>query len=154
MNIVIGGKKIMNEYENIEGINCPKKENEKKEIIVVKENSKIINFFVEFWRDNKKKLLVIGGIGVTVVGTALAIDNVNQRQYIKALTEKVLNQKNKMKYLYKQNNIKNKRIEVLENMCMQKDKFFKKFISEGTRRGNSECARQLAYRRVYINENS
>ena len=44
-------------------------------------------------------------------------------------------------------NSKTKRIETLENLCLKKDNFFKKFISDGTKRGDSECARQLASRK-------
>lgn len=114
--------------------------------------TQIKNFTKAFWNNNKNKILFVGGCGLVIAGTALAIDNVHQREYVKSLSEKVFNQKNKIKYLYKQNNIKNKRIETLKNMCIKKDNFFKKFISDGTRRGDPECARQLAYRKQYIKE--
>ena len=114
--------------------NIPLKENNTNNTI-----TKIKNYYTKFWKNNKEKILVIGGIVVTAIGTALVIDHINQRKFAKIIL-----------YLHNQNKIKDKRIEILENMCLEKEKFFKKFISDGTRRGDPECARQLAYRRQYF----
>ncbi len=108
---------------------------------------------VIFLRKHKNKILLISGIGVSIVVTALTADNIAQRKNNKILSNIIVKQKNKIKYLYKLNNSKTKRIETLENLCLKKDNFFKKFISDGTKRGDSECARQLAYRKQYISRN-
>lgn len=108
---------------------------------------------VVFLRKNKNKILLISGIGVSILVTALTADNIAQRKNNKILSNIIVKQKNKIKYLYKLNNSKTKRIETLENLCLKKDNFFKKFISDGTKRGDSECARQLAYRKQYISRN-
>lgn len=108
---------------------------------------------VVFLRKHKNKILLISGIGVSILVTALTADNIAQRKNNKILSNIIVKQKNKIKYLYKLNNSKTKRIETLENLCLKKDNFFKKFISDGTKRGDSECARQLAYRKQFIFRN-
>lgn len=108
---------------------------------------------VIFLRKHKNKILLISGIGVSILVTALTADNIAQRKNNQILSNIIVKQKNKIKYLYKLNNRKTKRIETLENLCLKKDNFFKKFISDGTKRGDSECARQLAYRKQFISRN-
>lgn len=137
----------MNEYEN----------NNDNTMIIVQENNESNNALNKikkstkmFWNKNKNIIIFVGGCCIVIAGTVLTIDNVKQRKLAKELSEKVFNQKNKINYLYKQNSIKDKRIKSLEKMCIDKDNFFKRFISDGTRRGDSECARQLAYRKQYL----
>lgn len=105
---------------------------------------------INFLKKNKSKIFIASEIGLSVIVVALVVDDINQRNNVKKLTEKIFTQKSKIKYLYEQNSTKTRRIETLENFCMKKDNFFKKFISDGTKRGDSECARQLAYRKQYI----
>ena len=89
----------------------------------------------------KHKRIIMGvkiGLGVlgTVALTALTVDNVKKGQTIKV-----------------QRNIISKnmdRINVLEDMCEKKDAFAKSLFSKLCREGNSEGARQLAYRRWYL----
>lgn len=127
---------INNECEN----------NDKNESKITKMKYWTINFL----KKNKSKIFIASEIGLSVIVVALVVDDINQRNNVKKLTEKIFTQKSKIKYLYEQNSTKTRRIETLENFCMKKDNFFKKFISDGTKRGDSECARQLAYRKQYI----
>lgn len=127
---------INNECEN----------NDKNESKITKMKYWTINFL----KKNKSKIFIASEIGLSVIVVALVVDDINQRNNVKKLTEKIFTQKSKIKYLYEQNSTKTRRIETLENFCMKKDNFFNKFISDGTKRGDSECARQLAYRKQYI----
>lgn len=137
----------MNECENDNTIIILQENNESTNTInKIKKSAKM------FWNKNKNKIIFVGGCCIVVAGTVLTIDNVKQRKLVKELSEKVINQKNKINYLYKQESIKDKRIKFLEKMCIEKDNFFKRFISDGTRRGDSECARQLAYRKQYLKD--
>lgn len=137
----------MNECENDNTIIILQENNESTNTInKIKKSAKM------FWNKNKNKIIFVGGCFIVVAGTVLTIDNVKQRKLVKELSEKVINQKNKINYLYKQESIKDKRIKFLEKMCIEKDNFFKRFISDGTRRGDSECARQLAYRKQYLKD--
>lgn len=115
--------------------------------------SEIKDKSVKFLKKHKNKILFISGIGISILVTALTVDNITQRKNVEVLSDTIVKQKSKIKYLYKLNNSKNKRIETLENLCLKKDNFFKKFISDGTKRGDSECARQLAYRKQFVSGN-
>ena len=124
-------------------------EKEKNTINKIKGSTKI------FWNKNKDKIIFLGRCCIIVAGTILIFDDVNQRKYAKELPslkkdniellKELRNQKNENNYLRMQN-------IAVTKMNENKDNFFKRFISEGTRRGDSECARQLAYRKQYLKE--
>lgn len=108
---------------------------------------------VKFLKKHKNKILFVSGIGISILVTTLTVDNIKQRKNLEVLSDTIVKQKSKIKCLYELNNSKNKWIETLENLCLKKDDFFKKFISDGTKRGDSECARQLAYRKQVVSGN-
>lgn len=135
----------MNEYENDNTMIIVQENNESNNTLnKIKKSAKM------FW--HKNNFIFMGRCCILIVGTVLTINIVKQRKYVKELSQKVFNQKNKINYLYKQNSMKDKRIKYLEKMCVDKDNFFKRFISDGTRRGDSECAKQLAYRKHYLSK--
>lgn len=104
--------------------------NEKNKLETLKCSTK------EFWNNHKDRIIFWGKCCAVAAVSLLIIDDINQRSINKNLSNKI--------------HIQNKRIENLKNICTEKDNFFKKFISAGTRRGDSECARQLRYRRQYL----
>jgi flavodoxin len=104
----------------------------------------------EFLNNNKEKIILISGCCLVAVGSGLVIDDIKQRNCVKCLTTKNFEQRKQIKQLNFQNLMMSKKIEDLENMCLKKDNFFKKFISDGTKRGDPECARQLCYRKQYL----
>ena len=95
----------------------------------MKEASKSIKLFFE---KHKKKITIIG-----VTCTAFAIGwmikgNIDSK-IIQEMSEEIL--------------FKNSKIDTLENACKEKDAFMRRFFSNGTRDGYSECARQLSLMR-------
>ncbi len=95
----------------------------------MKKSSKSIKIFLE---KNKKKIVIIG-----VTCTALAIGwflkGKIDSKIIQELNEEIL--------------LKDSKINTLGKACKEKDAFMKRFFSNGTRDGYSECARQLSYMR-------
>lgn len=53
--------------------------------------------------------------------------------------------------LRKENKAKDKRIRQLENLCEEKDSYFKEMISDGLRHGSKKAAQHMADRKKYLN---
>ena len=94
----------------------------------------------EFLNKNKEKIKTgakcIMGCTVLLGTGALIIDNRNKRKIIDNMKEMIVAQ--------------SQQIENLKGLCCEKDNFFKRFISELFRQGNSEGARQMAYRKYWL----
>lgn len=54
--------------------------------------------------------------------------------------------------LKEENRRKNKRIRQLENLCEEKDSFFKELMSDGMRHGSSLAAKHMRDRKDYLNK--
>ena len=92
--------------------------------------------FKDFIEKHKEKIVIIGSGCALVVTTCLLKGMIDDKKYskiIRKLNEEVIIEKNR-------------RIAAIR-ACEEKDTFAKRFFSQGTRDGYSECARQLSYMR-------
>ena len=54
--------------------------------------------------------------------------------------------------LKKTNSVQNKRIKQLENLCEEKDSFFKELMSDATKHGSSLGAKHMSDRAKYLKD--
>ena len=56
--------------------------------------------------------------------------------------------------LKRENTSLKKRVAQLENLCEEKDAYFKELISDGLRHGSSKAAKHMSDRKEYLNRNN
>ena len=98
--------------------------------------------FKEFLHNNKREI-IIGGFLLGALGV-LGLDDNQQRKDKEVLTYENEALRNIV-------NTQNSKIGELEKKYLEKDSIFSRCIACGTRSGDSECARQMNYRRQYLN---
>lgn len=97
-------------------------------------------YYKNFRKENKKKVILISQVTITIVicGVMVYLIKENKRK-----TE-LLNHVNDIAIEYKN------KYENAVKICERKDAFMDKFMSKLLREGNSEGARQMAYKRWKI----
>ena len=90
-----------------------------------------------FWKENKKRVILIAKIatGTAILGTMtyLVKENIRKTELLNFVGDIAIEYKDKYKKTVK--------------LCESKDEFINSFISKLLREGNSEGARQMAYKR-------
>jgi hypothetical protein len=106
----------------------------------MKKNSEISKSSFE---KHKKKVLVIGGCCVTFAMGWMIKGSIDSKKFCE-LSEEIIQ---KDRIIIRKDRI----INILQKACKNKDSFMRRFFSQGTRDGYSECARQLSYMRRTAN---
>lgn len=89
---------------------------------------------IKTFYNNHKEEIYIGTTAILIGGLMyLGVKNHQQGNLIKSLNAAGV--------------AKDNRINDLINLCLEKDEYYKKMMSEAFRHGSSEGARQMAYRR-------
>lgn len=98
--------------------------------------SNLKNKTKEFCKKNKGKVRTGLEVALGVTAVVVLINSRNKSKIINDLEKKIVLER-----------------QAHRKICNEKDKFFAGFISKLLREGNSEGARQMAYRRQWLKQN-
>ena len=94
----------------------------------------------EFFNKNKKKIRICAKLTFAITAGTIIV---SQKNMLEQTRQKLVEKKKII-------DIMAKKIANQEECMSEKDKYYKKFISMLLRQGNSEGAREMAYRRYYL----